>query len=272
MFLVPDDFLLEPLSAIWNTPTPLRDKILPMPCNSRVNPCPLWIGWPRPCAMPSAAGSAGPTAVTGCPGNTAVLLPLPACRMPFRRPQRLRCRRPPTSRLQRHTGSAGPTAITGGCRMPFPLPSSGSAGPTAVTGSCRIPSAALQRLRCRKSPTCDRVQRHAGWAGPTAITGCPGNTAVLLPLPACRMPSAAPQRLRCRRPPTSRVQRHAGSAGLTAITGCPGNTAVLLLLPACRISFRCPPAAALPGGLPRHGSSGTLGWQKRNKCAILGID
>ena len=27
MFLVPDDFLLEPLSAIWNTPTPLRDKI-----------------------------------------------------------------------------------------------------------------------------------------------------------------------------------------------------------------------------------------------------
>ena len=27
MFLVPDDFLLEPLSTIWNTPTPLRDEI-----------------------------------------------------------------------------------------------------------------------------------------------------------------------------------------------------------------------------------------------------
>lgn len=142
MFLVPDDFLLEPLSAIWNTPTPLRDKIFAYALQQPGQPLPS-LDW---------------MAETLCDAIR--------------------------SRVGWADGRNG--------RLPdaFPLPSS-----SWLPGSSHVMGPATRWVGWADS--------HNGWL--------PG----AFPLPS---------------------------------SGC---------------------AAGL---LPRHGSSDTLGWQKRNKCAILGID
>ncbi len=100
MFLVPDDFLLEPLSAIWNTPTPLRDKIFAYALQQPGQPLPSldWMAETLCDAIRSRVGWAD-----GRNGRLPDAFPLPA------------------------SGSAGPTAITGGCQMPFRRPPSGCA-------------------------------------------------------------------------------------------------------------------------------------------------
>ena len=108
MFLVPDDFLLEPLSAIWNTPTPLRDKIFAYALQQPGQPLPSldWMAETLCDAIRSRVGWAD-----GRNGRLPDAFPLPS------------------------SGSAGPTAITGGCRVPFRCPPAAALpGSSHVTG------------------------------------------------------------------------------------------------------------------------------------------
>ena len=196
MFLVPDDFLLEPLSAIWNTPTPLRDKIFAYALQQPGQPLPS-LDW---------------MAETLCDA--------------IRSRPAAGCRAPPTSRVQRHAGSAGPTAITGGCRMPFRRP----------------PAAALSAASHVTGP----AARWVGWAD-----GRNGRLPDAFPLPSS---SWLPGSSHVMGPATRWVGWADSHNGWL-----PG-------------AFPLPSSGCAAGLLPRHGSSDTLGWQKRNKCAILGID